>query len=175
MNIVSISNMIIPIIILIIIFYGFKKKVNVYDTFVDGAKEGMELGVSIFPYLLGMIIAINIFLKSNILEYTFSLIKPFFDYIKLPIEILPMVILRSVSGSSTLVIMTNIFKDYGPDSFLGRLASTIQGCTDTTIYVLTLYFGSVGIKKIKHALWAGLFADLIGIIASIIFVSLIFY
>jgi spore maturation protein B len=174
MNITFISSIIIPIIILLIVFYGFIKKVNIYDTFVDGAKEGMELGISIFPYLLGVIIAINIFLKSNILEYTFSLIKPFFNYIKLPIEILPMIILRLISGNSTLVIMTNIFQEHGPDSFLGRLASTIQGCTDTTIYILALYFGSIGIKKIKYALWAGLFADLVGIIASIIFVSLIF-
>jgi spore maturation protein B len=174
MNITFISSIIIPIIILLIVFYGFIKKVNIYDTFVDGAKEGMELGISIFPYLLGVIIAINIFLKSNILEYTFSLIKPFFNYIKLPIEILPMIILRPISGNSTLVIMTNIFQEHGPDSFLGRLASTIQGCTDTTIYILALYFGSIGIKKIKYALWAGLFADLVGIIASIIFVSLIF-
>lgn len=174
MNITFISNIILPLIILIIIFYGYIKKVNVYDTFVEGAKEGMELGISIFPYLLGMIFSVNILLRSNFLEILFNMISPFFNFLKVPVEILPMAVFRPISGNASLVIMSDIFKIHGPDSFIGRIASVIQGSTDTTIYILTLYFGSIGIKKIKYALWAGLFADLIGIIASIVFVSILF-
>jgi spore maturation protein B len=174
MNITTISSIILPLLILIIIFYGFIKRVNVYDTFVEGAKEGMELSISIFPYLLGMIFSVNILLRSNFLDMLFNFIEPFFKFIKIPIEVLPMAIFRPISGNASLVIMSDIFKVHGPDSFIGRIASVIQGSNDTTIYILTLYFGSIGIKKIKYALWAGLCADLIGIIASIIFVSIIF-
>ncbi len=99
---------------------------------------------------------------------------PVFNLIKVPIEIIPMAIMRPISGSSSLAILNNLLKDYGPDSFIGRLGSVIQGSTDTTLYVLTLYFGSVGIKKIKYALWAGLLSDLIAIICSIIVVNILF-
>ena len=120
-----------------------------------------------------MILGINILLKSNFLDVIFNFLKPLFDFIDIPIDILPMALLRPVSGSAALSILNNILTNYGPDSFIGRLASTIQGSTDTTIYILTLYFGTVGIKKIRYSLWAGLIADLGGIVASIIAVTLI--
>ena len=134
----------------------------------------VEMIFTVFPYLLGMMLAINLFLHSNILSNISSLITPILDLIGIPFDIIPMAIMRPISGTSSLAILNNIFESFGPDSFVGRLASTIQGSTDTTFYVITLYFGSIGIKKIRYSLYAGLFADLIGIIASIVIVQLVF-
>ena len=171
---IAISNILIPLLVLGVVLYGIIKKVDVYDVFIEGAKEGINIGISIFPYMLGMILGINILLKSNFLDVIFNFLKPLFDFIDIPIDILPMALLRPVSGSAALSILNNILTNFGPDSFIGRLASTIQGSTDTTIYILTLYFGTVNIKKIRYSLWAGLIADLGGIVASIIAVTLIF-
>ncbi len=168
------SKMIIPLFVLFVIFYGYKKKVLIYDSFLEGAKEGLITVFNIFPSILAMVFAINIFLNSNILETIFGVLTPILDKLSLPINILPMAFVRPISGTASLAIMNEIFVNFGPDSFVGRLASTIQGCTDTTIYVLALYFGSIKINKTRYALSTGLFADLIGIIASFIIVSLIF-
>ena len=150
------SKYIIPIIILIIIVYGIKEKRNIYEDFLTGAKEGLLLIYNIIPPILAITFAVNIFVKSNFINDT------------------PMALLRPISGTATLAILQNIFSLYGPDSFIGYLASTIQGCTDTTIYVLALYFGSIKITKTRYALIVGLFADLIGIISAIIIVSFYF-
>jgi spore maturation protein B len=169
-----ISQLIMPLLIIIIIGYAFFKKINIYDTFINGAKEGMHMTVNLFPFLLAMIFGINIIIKSGAITDFLSLLKPLFDIIKIPLEIIPMAIIRPISGTASLALMNDVFTQYGVDSFLGRLASTIQGSTDTTIYILTLYFGFVGIKKIRYAMWVGLAADLIGVIASIIIVSMVF-
>ena len=169
-----VSNLIIPVLVLIVLLYGIYKKVDIYDEFLNGAGESFNMIFKIYPCILAMILGINIFLKSGILNLVLSLITPLFNFIKIPVEIFPMMIMRPISGTSTLAILNNIFNTYGPDTLIGNLASIIQGSTDTTFYVITLYFGSVGIKKIKYALWAGLFADLIGIVASIIIVNYFF-
>ena len=169
-----VSKIILPIFIIVIIFYGVKKKINVYDTFLEGAKEGLMTTFSIFPAIIAMIFAINIFLDSNVLGFIMKLLSPMLGNINMPLEIIPMALLRPVSGTASLAIMNDIFKSFGPDSFIGRLASVLQGCTDTTIYVIALYFGTVKITKIRHALWGGLFADLIGIIAAVILTNLFF-
>lgn len=169
-----ISSLIMPLIVLVIVLYGIIKKVNVYDVFIEGAKESFGMVLSLFPNLLAMILGINIFLKSNLLNNLINFIKPLLEFIKLPYQILPMALIRPISGSSSLAFLNNIFETFGPDSFLGRLGSVIQGSTDTTFYIITIYFGCIGIKKIKYALWAGLFADLIGIISSILIVNLLF-
>ena len=157
--------------VLIIILYGFIKKINVYDTFIDGSKESFDLIFTMFPTMLAMIFGINIFLKSGLIDILFNLIKP----IKIiPIEVFPMILLRPISGSASLATLNNIFANYGPDSISGLIGSVIQGSTDTTFYVLTLYFGSIGVKKIKYSMFAGLFADLVGIISAIIVVKLFF-
>lgn len=166
-----ISNLIIPVMVLGVIVYGLSKKVDIYDTFVDGAKESFDMITKIFPCILGMLLGVNILLSSGVLDYIFNLLRPLLSF---PVEVLPMAILRPISGTTTLAILNDLFESFGPDSFVGRLASVIQGATDTTLYVLTLYFGSVGIKKIKYALWAGLAADLFGIVAAIFLVSLFF-
>ncbi len=169
-----ISKIILPIFIIIIIFYGVKKKINVYDAFLDGAKEGLVTTFNIFPAVMAMIFAINIFLDSNVLSLFISLFKPILGNINIPIEIIPMALLRPVSGTASLAIMNDIFINFGPDSFYGRLASILQGCTDTTIYVIALYFGTVKISKIRYSLWVGLFADLVGIIMAFLLTNLFF-
>ena len=167
------SNALIPIIILTILIYGIKKKVNIYDVFVDGAKESIDLSLNLFPSMLAMIFGINIFLKSGFIDIFFSKIFEILPFIKIPYQILPMMIMRPISGSSALAILTNLFENYGPDSPVGILGSILQGSTDTTFYILTIYFGTIGVKKIKYALTAGVIADVAGIILSIIIVNLI--
>lgn len=168
------SKYIIPLIIIFIIGYGLKKKLDIYGLFLDGAKEGLVTTFNITGSVLAMVFAVNIFLSSGFIEGVLGNFRSFFDYINLPIEVMPMALLRPVSGTASLAIMNDIFINFGPDSYLGRLASAIQGCTDTTIYVLALYFGSVHISKGRYALFCGLMADLAGIIASILLVNLIF-
>lgn len=168
------SNIMIPLLVLFILVHGIIKKVDVYDVFIDGAKESFGMVLELFPTLLGMILGINIFLKSGVLEFVLQGLTPFFNYIKIPFEIIPMAIMRPISGSSTLAILNNIYETLGPDGYLGTLASVLQGSTDTTFYVLTLYFGSIGIKKIRYAMWTGLCADLIGIVASVVIVNTFF-
>lgn len=167
-------QLLVPLLIAIIIAYGYYKKINIYDSFIKGAKEGLEMSINLFPYLLAMIFGITIIIKSNAIEDFLQLLNPVFSFFHIPTEIVPMAIMRPISGTATLALMNDIFTVHGPDSFLGRLASTIQGSTDTTIYILTLYFGFIGIKKIRYAMWVGLLTDLIGVIASIIVVSLLF-
>lgn len=169
-----ICSLILPILVLFIIGYGFIKKNNVYDDFIDGAKQSFDIIISMFPCMLAMIFGINIILESGFIDYFFKLFSSFFSKLNIPIEILPMAIMRPISGSSALAILNNLFSVYGPDSLIGRIASVIQGSTDTTLYVLTLYFGSIGIKKIRYAMYVGLIADLIGIISSIIIVNILF-
>ena len=170
----NISNYIIPIIVLIIVLYALKKRVDIYDTFIDGTKESFDMTLKVFPNLLAMVFGVNIFLKSGVLDFIFNNLKPIFSYINVQIEILPMAIMRPISGSASLAILNDIFLTYGPDSFIGTVASIIQGSTDTTFYVLTLYFGSIGIKKIRYAMWAGLFSDLVGIVTAIILGNALF-
>lgn len=174
MILIKFGNYLIPIVVLLIVIYSWHKKVNIYDSFVKGAKEGLELSISVFPYLVAMLFATDILLKSNVLNNVFSLAKPLFDVLKVPVEILPMAIIRPISGNASFAVMIDLIKKFGVDSFLGRLAATLQGSTDTTIYVLSLYFGSVGIKRIGHAMWAGLLTDLSALIVSLILVSVVF-
>lgn len=169
-----ISKIILPIFIILIIFYGVKKKVNVYDSFLEGAKEGLVTTFSIFPAVIAMIFAINIFLDSGVLYFIVGFFKPVLEFLNIELEIIPMALLRPISGNASLAIMNEIFMQFGPDSFTGRLASVLQGCTDTTIYVIALYFGTVKIAKIKHALSVGLFADLVGIIMAFVLTNLFF-
>lgn len=170
----TLSKIIIPLFVLFIIFYGVKKKVNVYDTFLSGAKEGLIMVFHIAPTIIAMVFAVNIFLDSRFLEGALSFLKPLFELSKLPIDILPMAILRPISGTASLAIMNDIFIKFGPDSFIGRLSSTLQGCTDTTIYVLALYYGSIKVTKTRYSLPVGLFADICGIIAAFV-ITIVFF
>ncbi len=129
---------------------------------------------SLFPTMLAMILGVNIFINSGLLNFMVNIGGYLFKLINFPLEVLPIALIRPISGSASLAILNNIYEINGPDSFIGYMASIMQGSTDTTFYILTLYFGSVGIKKIRHALFSGLCADIIGIIASIIISNIIF-
>ena len=168
------TSYIIPIIVIIILIYAFYKKVNIYDEFIKGIEEGLKTSLKIFPTIFAMIISINVLLKSNIIEDLTNLLAPIFDFLRFPKELLTISILRPISGSSSLVVFNDILKTYGPDSSIGRIASVIQGSTDTTIYIISLYFSSIGIKKIKYSLIVGLLADVACIIIAILTVSIFF-
>lgn len=167
-------NYIIPLIVVTIIIYGIYKKVDIFDTFIDGVKEGMKLSINLFPTIFTMIIAITLITDSNIINYICNLLKPLFSRISFPTEVLPLALLRPISGSSSLVILNDILTKYGPDSFIGRLSSVMQGSTDTTIYIISMYFASIGIKKTRYSLTVGLLADLLSVIISFIMVNIFF-
>lgn len=170
----TVSLWAIPSIICFILLYGMLKKVPVYETFVDGAKDGFDTAIKIIPHLVGMMVAVTIFRASGALDFMLAFFSPVLTFFHIPSEIVPLAIIRPISGTGALAITTDIIEQYGPDSFLGRLASTMQGSTDTTLYVLTVYFGAVGIRNIGYALKVGLWADLAGAVAAIFIVGLVF-
>ena len=170
----TISIIILPLIVLSIIIYGYRSKINIYESFLNGVLEGLKTVLKIFPNLLAMIFAVNILIRSGFINYISSFLNPILSKYNLSTEIVSMSLFRPISGTASLAILNDILKVFGPDSFMGRLASTIQGSTDTTFYVLALYFGSIGIKKTRYALPVGLFADLIGIITSFLIVYFFF-
>lgn len=174
MKLVQLGNYLIPIILGLIIIYAIKKKVNVYDSFISGAKEGLELSINVFPYLIGMLFATNILLSSNFLGNVFNLFEGVFRFLRIPVEIMPMAVIRPISGNASFAIMIDLIKTYGVDSFIGLVAASLQGATDTTIYVLCLYFGSIGIKKVRYSLWVGLLTDLVAVFVSVVVVKLVF-
>ncbi|AIE60596.1 spore maturation protein [Bacillus methanolicus] len=175
MEIIStISLWIIPVLIGLILIYGTYKQVPTYESFVEGGKEGIKIAVSIIPFLVGMLVAISVFRASGALEFLMDLIRPGIKAIGIPPEIVPLAIIRPISGNAALGMTSDLLAAYGPDSFIGRLASVFQGSTDTTFYVLTVYFGAVGIKKMGDALKVGLLADLVGFVAAFAVVMLIF-
>ena len=169
------AGVIIPFIVLFVILYGFFKKVDLYDNFLVGVKEGLSMALKIFPTIFAMTVCINIMLKSNIINDVVNFISPVLDFLEFPRELVTLSIMRPISGNSSLIIMDNLLKTYGPDSFIGRTASIIQGSSDTTIYIIGLYFSSVGIKKIKYSLVVGLLADLMAVIISVIVIRWLFY
>ncbi|MCK9279084.1 MAG: spore maturation protein [Melioribacteraceae bacterium] len=169
-----ISILAIPLIIILFLTYGMYKKVKVYETFVEGAKEGFDVAVRIIPYLVAMLMAIGIFRAGGAMDFLIVLLNPITSLIGFPAEALPMALMRPLSGSGSLGIMTEIIAKHGADSFIGVLVSTIMGSTETTFYVIALYFGSVNIKRARHALAAGLIADFIGIVAALLITRILF-
>lgn len=176
--IAEISRWAIPFLLLFIPLIAFLRKVPVYESFVTGAEEGFKTGIRIMPFLIGMLISIRVFVDSGALEILSRFLQPVFGYLGLDpnlTAIIPLAVMRPLSGSGALGVSTQLINQYGPDSMIGRIASTLQGSTDTTFFVLTVYFGSVGIKKYRYALKLGLLADVIGLIASIWVVLYTFY
>ncbi|WP_312474423.1 spore maturation protein [Neobacillus sp.] len=169
-----ISLTFIPLLIGFILLYGTIKQVPTYESFVEGGKEGIKIAVSIIPFLVGMLVAISIFRASGALDALMNWIRPLTKAMGVPAEIVPLLIIRPISGTAALGMTSDLIATYGPDSFIGRLASVLQGSTDTTFYVLTVYFGAVGIKKMGDALKVGLLADVVGIVAAIAVVALVF-
>ena len=171
-NLVSIWA--IPIIIVFIPLFAFTKKVPVYESFIDGAKDGFSTAIQIIPHLVGMMVAISIFRASGALDFFVGWTGSFLSSLGVPSEILPLGLLRPLTGTGSLAFATDLIREYGPDSMIGRMASTIQGSTDTTLYVLTVYMGAVGIRNGRYALKVGLFSDAVGFVAAIA-VCLIFF
>ena len=167
------SAWIMPVLIFGMVFVGVVRRVPVYEAFIEGAKEGFNLGVMIIPYLVAILTAIGMFRASGGLETLVIWIAPLTDAIRLPGEALPLALLRPLSGSGAFGITAELVQSYGPDSYIGNLVSTMNGSTETTFYVLAVYFGSVGVHRYRHALWAGLAADITGVFASIIAVNLL--
>lgn len=162
----NLSSLILPIIILIVLIYSYRK-VNIYNTFIEGCSEGFKVVLNIFPNLVAMFLSVNIFINSGILDYIIK-IFPF------PYEEVMMVLLRPISGNASIGLLNNIYSKYGPDSRVGTLCSIIQSSSETTFYVISLYFGSIGIKNIRYALYECLICDVVGIIISIIITNLLF-
>lgn len=167
-------NIIVPLLVVIIIIYGIYKKVDIFDTFLLGVKEGLKVSINLFPTIFAMVIAITMLTNSNLILEISNILGGALNKIKFPKEVLPLALLKPISGSSSLVILNDILTRYGPDSFIGRVASVMQGSTDTTIYIISLYFSSIGIKKIRYSLIVGLLADLISVILSLLIVSMYF-
>lgn len=170
----TVSIWLIPLLIGFVLVFGIMRKVPAYESFVEGGKEGFNIAVSIIPFLVGMLVAIRVFRASGAMDFLIDLLEPGLALIGIPAEIVPLAVLRPISGTGALAMTTDLISTYGPDSFIGRLASTMQGSTDTTMYVLTVYFGAVGIRKMGDALKVGLLADLAGIIAAFVIVSFVF-
>lgn len=162
-----ISSWLIPFIIFIVLVWGVVKKVPVYETFIDGAKDGLKVSVSIVPYLLAIIVAISMLRASGAIDLAQHAFAGVLKIFNIPVDVLPVMIVRSLSGSAVLGMFSDIASQYGPDSFATKLTAIMVGSSETTFYILAVYFGAVGIKKYRHALMAGVLADIIGIVAAV--------
>ncbi len=169
MNIVNyISSAAIPIIMLIIIVYGLLEKNKVYDTFIEGAKEGIEIVFNIFPTLIGIFVAVGALRSSGILDLIINAISPLTNILKIPSEIMPLALIRPISGSASTAVATDIMTNFGVDSKIGLIAATIMGSTETTLYTIAIYTSCVGIKKIRFVLASAIIADFVGIVFSVV-------
>ena len=168
------SILAIPLLMMGIVVFGAFKKVKIYEVFVEGAKEGFQVGVRIIPYLVAMLVAIGVFRSSGAMDILTVLLSPVTRLIGMPPETLPMALMRPLSGSGALGVMSETIKTYGPDSLIGRMVSVMMGSGETTFYVLAVYFGSIGISRTRQAVPAGIVADIVGILMSVWIVSLIF-
>ena len=169
-NYISIIAM--PLVILSIVFKGLSEKINVFDVFIKGATDGVEICLKIFPTLIGLFVAIGLLRSSGILDFITKLISPVLSFIKFPSEIVPLALLRPISGSASMAVATDIISRNGVDSFIGFLAAVIMGATETTLYTIAVYTGSVKIKNTRGILIACLAADITGIVVSLLICNL---
>ena len=158
----------VPFMVAAIILYGLLKKAPVYDYFIEGARSGLKTAVEILPFMTGIYIAVSGLTASGFLNFIHSSLEPFFTFIGVPVELLPLIFLRAISGSGSFIILQNILETAGPDSFAGRAACSMSGGCETVIYALALYFGVTHVKKTRHALAGGLIGYFTGIIVSLI-------
>ncbi len=170
----NLSRWAVPGIIILILGTAYWRGLDVYDVFTEGAVEGIKVAGRIVPYLVAMLMAIRIFRASGALEILLDWLELPLKKIGIPVELAPLSLIRPLSGTASLAFVKDLITEYGPDSFIGRTASTLQGSTETTFYVATVYFGAVGIKKQRHAIIAGLIADLAGFLAAVFICQLVF-
>lgn len=169
MTIVSyLSEIIIPFVIVFVIGYGIVEKKNVYDIFIKGAKNGVKIVIKLFPTLLAIFLAINMLRNSGVIDFIINLVKPILNILNIPVEIMPLALLRPISGTASMAVATDIIKASGVDSKIGLIAATIMGATETTFYTIALYTSSIKVKKIRFALVASLIADVVGMATAII-------
>ena len=169
-----ISLISIPLMMTAILLHGWIKGVNMYDSFVEGAAGGFKTSIRIMPYLIAIFIAVGLMKKSGFIDRLVNLANPVMTFIGIPSEVLPLAIMRPISGSGSLAILKDILNTYGPDSFIGRLSSTMMGSAETIFYTMAVYFGSVGIKKGRHTLGAALISHLASIVASVVICTYLF-
>lgn len=169
----SISIMAVPMTIFIIVIFAVKEKTKIFDDFIDGAKEGMEIVISLFPTLLGLFVAIGVLRTSGILDLIINIIAPLIELFNIPVEIMPLALLRPISGSAAMAIAIDMMQQYGVDTLLGRIISTIMGSTETTLYTIAIYTAAVGVKKIRFVLVAALLGDIIGMITSVVICNML--
>lgn len=169
MNIINyISTIAVPLVIVVIIIYGILDKKKIYDIFLDGAKDGMKIVIKLFPTLLGIFLAVGALRSSGLLEIITQVLSPLTNKIGFPSQVVPLALLRPISGSASLAVATDIMSNYGVDSRIGFITSTIMGSTETTFYTIAVYTSCIGVKKIRFVLTAALIADFVGMIASAI-------
>ena len=168
------SAFVLPAIIVGFPLYGMIKKVRVYEVFVEGAKEGFNVAVMIIPYLIAILFAIGMFRASGALDFLMDGLRPLLSLIGVPAEVIPMGILRPLTGSGSAAIVLNMIGEFGEDSILVKMAATMFGSTETTFYVIAVYFGAVNIRKTRHAVPAGLIADIFAMFAAVYVVLLLF-
>lgn len=162
------SNIAMPLMIIIIVLYGVVERKKVFDIFLDGAKEGIGVVYSIFPTLVGLFVAIGALRSSGIINMISNFLTPMLNIFNFPTEILPLALIRPISGSSSIAVATDIMNNFGVDTSIGFIASVIMGSTETTVYTIAVYTSSVGIKKTRFVLWAALIADFVGILTSVV-------
>ena len=168
-NIINfLSNLAMPLIILMIVIYGVIEKKEVFDKFIEGAKEGIKIVINIFPTLIGLFLAVGTLRSSGVIDIVTKILDSLLNIVHFPTEIMPLALLRPISGSSSIAVATDIMKDFGVDSQIGIMAAVIMGATETTLYTIAVYSSSVKIKKTRFVLIAALTADIVGIITSII-------
>lgn len=163
-----ISSAAIPTVILIILLYGVAEKNKVYDTFLEGAKDGIEIVFKLFPTLVGIFLAVGALRQSGIIDLIIKLISPITNLLKIPSQILPLAMLRPISGSASMAVAVDIMQKYGVDTTIGLITSTIMGSTETTLYTIAVYTSCVGVKKTRFVLFAALIADFVGMITSVV-------
>lgn len=170
----AISLWAMPVLLVAIPFVGLLRGIKVYDVFIEGAKEGFDVAVRIIPFLVGILVAIGMFRGSGAMDLLMAALRPLVASTGFPAELVPLTILRSLTGSGSLAFTTDLIKTYGPDSVIGRMAATLYGSSETTFYVLAVYFGAVGVRRTRHAVAAALIGDLVAAIAAVVICAWMF-
>lgn len=170
----NISNLVLPLLIAIILFYGIIKGVDIYSAFVEGAIDGAKSALKIFPYILAIIFAINLFIQSGAEDFIVNILKPITSWVGFPTELLSLSIVKPLSGGGSLGIFQTILDNYGADSYIGRSASVIMGSSETIFYTTAVYFGSVGVSNYRYTIKVGLISHVATVIAALVACRLLF-
>ena len=165
----------VPVLMAIILISGLRNRVKIYDAFMSGAKEGLYTTFKIFPALLGLMVAVGMLRALGTLDLIVQGLKPLTNLLGIPSEVVPLGLMRPISGSGSMAVITDIFTQYGPDSFIGRCASVMMGSTETTFYTIAIYYGSVKITKLRHTVKSAILADLTGMIIAVLVTTLFFH